>query len=179
MAISSADLLWKRSVNTGPGNTAAQNNPQDSLGGFMSSTQIPPATLHSIFDLVTGDENAAGDVEYRCVFLHNNHANLTWFGAKLWIGEDTTGGVAYAIALDGGGVQPANKVTAQAERVAGEKTPPSGEAFSAPATKAGGLTIGDVPAGSCVPVWIRRTAQNSGPLDTDNLQLAYSGDTSQ
>ena len=179
MAITTADILLKRSVNTGPGNSAAQPNQGDSLGGFMSTTQVPDATANNIFDDLSGDENAAGVVEHRCIFVHNNHATNIWFGVRAWMAADAPGGSVYAIALDGTGITPAGSANAQAERVANERTAPAGEAFSAPTTKATGLLIGDMAPGTCAAIWVRRTAQNSAPLNADNFQIGIGGDTAE
>lgn len=42
--------------------------------------------------MVTGDENAASDVEYRCIFVHNNHATLTLQGVVVWLSAEVAGG---------------------------------------------------------------------------------------
>lgn len=179
MPISAADILIKRSVNTGPGNSTAQPAPGDSLGGFMSSTTIPDATANSVFDDVTGDENTALDVEFRCIFIHNAHASLTYRSVGVWLASETAGGANIALGIAGQGVVPSGSATAQADRVADENTTPPGETFSAPTTRATRIPIGDIPAGSCVGIWVRRTATNSPPLDVDNFQIGIGGDTSQ
>lgn len=176
MPIASTDILYRLSINTGPGNSTAQPNGNDSLGGFMSTT-VAANTLHAWLDEVTGDENAAGDVEYRCIFAYNAHATLTLTAAKAWISAETAGGANIAIALDQTGVVAGNLATAQAERVANENTAPTGETFSSPTTKATGLSIGDIPAGSCIGIWVRRTATNSAPLDNDSVTIRVEGDT--
>lgn len=177
MPIAAADLLFKLSINTGPGNSTAQGNPNDSIGGFMSSTQIVDATLHNLFDVITGDENAASTVDYRVFFIHNNHATLTWIGVKVWLSSEVAGGASAAIALDGLGVKDFNSASAQAERIANETSAPAGETFSAPTTKSAGLSVGDVPPGDCFAVWVRRTAANSVALDNDGVTIRAEGDT--
>ena len=54
---------------------------------------------------------------------------------------------------------------------------PAGVTFSAPATKAAGLVIGDIPAGSAKAIWFRRTAANSAAIDNDGVTLNIAGDT--
>lgn len=177
MAITATDILFKLSKNTGPGNSSAQADPNDSIGGFMSSTQITDATLHNLFDVVTGDENAASDVEYRCFFIHNNHGSLTWESVKVWLFSETAGGASAAIAIDGTGVVSATSASAQAERVANESTAPSGETFSSPTTKGAGLSVGNIGAGQTVAIWVRRTAANTAAVDTDGVIVRAEGDT--
>lgn len=177
MAISSAELVWRYSVNVGPGLSTAQANPNDSIGGFISSTAWAGGTLHDLFDVITGDENAASEAEYRCVFVHNTNASLTLQNPKLWISAETAGGANTAIALDGTGVVAAGSSTAQAERVANENTAPTGEAFSSPTSKAGGIAVPNIPAGSCIGIWIRRTATNSAAINADGATVRIEGDT--
>lgn len=177
MAITASDILVRLTVNAGPGLSTAQANPNDSLGGFASSTQLTNASLHNLFDLVTGEENAASDVEYRAIWVHNNHGSLTWEGVRVWISSETSGGASAAIALDGTGVSTATSASTQVERVANEGTAPSGESFSSPDSYATGLVVGNVPAGSGFGVWIRRTAANSAALDLDGVVLTFQGDS--
>lgn len=79
------EVLCKLSVNTGPGNSTAQPNPNDSIGGFMSSTQLVQGAMNNLFDNISGDENVIMKVEYRCVFFHNSHATLPLTAPKIWI----------------------------------------------------------------------------------------------
>jgi hypothetical protein len=181
MAIVTGDLLYKYSKNTGPGNSSAQADPNDSIGGFMSSSAWAGGTLHDLFDVVTGDENAASDVEYRCIFVHNNHATLALQTPKIWIVSQSGGvgvGADIAIALDGVGITVSNSASAQAERVANENTAPSGEVFSTPTTKAGGLSPANIPAGSVLPIWVRRSALNTAAVNSDDFVIRIEGDTS-
>ncbi len=178
MAITSAELVFRYSINTGPGNSTAQPNPNDSIGGFMSTTAWAGGTLHDLFDPITGDENAASEAEYRCVFIHNTNASLTLQSPKLWISAEVAGGAVTAIALDGTGVVAAGLTTAQAERVANENTAPTGEAFSSPTTKATGIAVPNIPAGSVIGIWIRRTATNSAAISGDGATIRVEGDTS-
>ncbi len=177
MAITSAELIWKYSINAGPGNSTAQANPNDSIGGFMSSSAWAGGTLHDLFDAITGDENAASEAEYRCVFVHNTNASLTLSNVRLWLAAEVAGGAATALALDGTGVVAAGSTTAQAERVANENTAPTGETFSAPTSKATGIAVPNIPAGSCIGIWIRRTAANTTAINADGATLRIEGDS--
>lgn len=176
MAITAPDILFKLSVAAAAGDTTA-GTPATSLGDQISTTQIVDATVHNLFDKITGDENAASDVEYRCFFVHNNHATLTWENVKVWISSETAGGASAAIGLDPAGVTVKGLGSAQAATVATEQDAPAGVAFTAPTTKTAGLTIGDIPAGSVAAIWVRRTAANSAALDTDGVVIRCEGDT--
>lgn len=179
MAITAADILFKLSVTTGAaGDATAQANPNASLGKYISTTQITDATLANLFDKITGDENAASTVDYRCMFVHNAHATITWESVVAWIASETAGGASTAIGLDPAGVTPKGQAGAQAATIANELAAPAGVTFSAPTTKASGLAIGNIAAGSVAAIWIRRTAANSAALDVDGVVPRCEGDTS-
>lgn len=86
MPIVASDLKMKLSIKTGSaGNSLSQSDVNASLGKYISTTEITDATLNNLFDDVSGDENVALDVEYRCFFFHNAHATLTWQAPKVWL----------------------------------------------------------------------------------------------
>lgn len=177
MPIATSDILFKLSGVASPGNANAQANPNASLGGFMSSTQITDATLHNLFDVITGDENAAGDTEYRCIFVHNNHGSLTLQNAVVWMSAEVAGGANAAISLDTTGNVAANSASTMAKTVANEDTAPASQTFTSPTSKATGLSIGNLGPGQVRAIWIRRTATNSAALDNDGVTLRVEGDT--
>lgn len=177
MAITAADVLFKLSVNTGPGDSTAQPTPTDSLGGFMASTQIVDATTLNLFDKITGDENLASTVDYRCMFVHNSHATLTWENVKAWISAEVAGGASVAIGLDPAGVVNHNAATAMAARLANELAVPAGVTFTAPTTKTAGLAPGNVGPGQAFAIWVRRTAANTVAVDADGCTIHAEGDT--
>ena len=144
----------------------------------MSSTQWTGGTIRDLFDDITGDENAASDVEYRCIFIHNSHGTLALTNAKVWLSAEVAGGASVALALDGTGVVSATSASAQAERIANENTAPTGETFTSPTTKAGStISIASLGAGQCVGLWIRRTAANTAALAADGFTLQVQGDS--
>lgn len=181
MPITSGDIRYRLSVTTGSaGNTTAQADPNASLGKYISTTAWDQTSLNlNLYDLITGDANAAGAVDYRCVFVWNNHATNTWYGPKVWVSEQISGGADVAIGLDPAGVVPVGQSAAQAATIANEATPPSGVTFSTPLSKPAGLSVADVPAGSCFAVWLRRTATNSAAKDADGVTIEASGDTAE
>lgn len=176
MPIASSDILYKLSVTTGPGNSTA-GTPATSLGEFVSTTQVTDATLHNLFDAVSGDENAASDVEYRCIFVHNAHATLTLQSAVVWLSAEVSGGANAAISVDTTAASAVGSASAQAKEVVDESTAPTSQTFSSPTTKGTGLSIGDLTAGQVRAIWIRRTATNSAALNNDGVTLRVEGDT--
>lgn len=176
MAITATDILYKFSVSAAAGDTTA-GTAATSLGDQISTTQITDATLHNLFDIVTGDDNAASDVEYRCFFVHNNHATLTWENVVCWMSAEVAGGAAAAISVDTTGVTAKGSASAQAKTVANENTAPATQTFTSPTTKGTGLSIGNIPAGSVAAIWVRRSAANTGAVDNDGVTIRCEGDT--
>jgi hypothetical protein len=178
MPIVAADILYKFSIKTGSaGNAASQSDGNESLGKYIATNEITTATLHALFDQVSGDENAASDVEYRCVFIHNNHATLTLQAPLVWLTSEVALGATAAISIDSTAASAIGASAAQALSVTDEGTAPSAITFSAPTTKGAGLSLGDLAAGSCRAVWIRRTANNSAAIDADGVTIRVEGDT--
>jgi hypothetical protein len=170
MAIQTSDIQYRLSGG------AANSNPNASLGGIMSSTAWAGGVLHDLFDVITGDENAASDVEYRCVYVRNAHGTLTWESVKAWLTAAVAGGADLAIGLDPAGAGNGS-TTGVAVVAANEGAAPAGVTFSAPATKSAGLSLGDIAAGQAYAIWFKRSATNSAPLDDDGATLNVEGDT--
>ena len=180
MAISASDILFKLSVLTGSaGNSTAQGNVNNSLGKYISTTQITDNTLNNLFDDVSGAENLASDVEYRCFFVHNSHASLTWTGASIYISSEVSGGASVAIGIDTTAASAIGSASAQALEVADESTAPTGVSFSSPTTTGTALSIGDLTAGQCRAVWVRRTAANTSAKNNDGVTFTVFGDTAE
>ena len=165
MAIVSTDITFPLSGGSG------NSDPNLALGGAVSTTVWAGGTLHDLFDIITGDENAASTVDYRCVYVKNTHGSLTWEAVKLWISAETAGGASISIGLDPAGVNSVGTT------IANENAAPSGVTFTAPTTKGTGLSIGNIPAGQYQAIWIRRTAANSSAIDNDGATLTAEGDT--
>ena len=167
MAITASDL--KIYLSGGAGNS----DPNASLGGIISSTEVTDNTTHNLFDQVSGTESLAGDTEYRGVYLKNTHGSLTLQNTKVYISSNTgSADTTIDIALDGGATN------ATMETLSDESTAPSGETFTAPTTYAGGLSIGSLAAGEKKGLFIRRTVNASAAaVNDDAVTIKYDGDT--
>ena len=143
---------------------AANTDQNASLGGAKSTTEASAA----LFDDVLSDEATAGDVEYRCFYVHNAHATLTMLTAKAWIQANTpSGDTTLAMGLG------TSAVNATEQVVANEGVAPTGVTFSAAADEAGSIALGDIPPGQHRAVWLRRTvtAGAAGFADSANLRV--------
>lgn len=177
MAINpSTDIVIRLSVGAAAGDTTASSGAA-SLGDQVSTT-VASTAVNGLFDVITGAENAASTVDYRCVFILNNHATLTAYSVKVYLASEVSGGASTAIALDNIAISAKTSGSAQAATIATETTTPTGVgAFSSPTTDSGGLSVGDLAPGQVKGIWIRRTAANTGPVAADGVSLAWALDT--
>jgi hypothetical protein len=166
MPIISTDIVYRLSGG------ASNADVNASLGGAKSSTSVGTG-LHNLFDVVGSAEAAAGDTEYRCVYVHNNHGTLTMQSAKIWISSNTPStDTTVEIALG------SSAVNGTETSVANENTAPSGPTFSAPASEGAALSIGDIPAGQHKAVWIKRIVNTgAAAYNSDGCTLTTKCDT--
>ena len=161
MAIVSTDIQYRLSGGS------SNSDPAASLGGVKSST-----AASNYFDDVSSAEASAGDTEYRCVYVHNNHGTLSLIGAKVFIQTNTpSSDTDVAIGLG------SSAINGTEQTVADESTAPTGVSFSAPTTFAGGLAIGDLAAGAHKAEWVRRTVNAGAAAYADSFTLRVQGDT--
>jgi hypothetical protein len=158
MAIASTDIIQR--LSGGASNSTASA----SLGGAKSSSAAPTA----VFDTASAAEAAAGDVEYRCLYIHNNHGTLTLIGATANIQSDTPDSTTIVdIGLG------TSAVNGTEQTIANEGTAPTSVTFSA-----GPVTLGDIPAGQHRAIWLRRTISAGCPAITgDSYTVRVSGST--
>lgn len=162
MAIASTDIHYRLSGG------ASNAVPLASLGGIKSSVDATGV----IFDDVSSAEATAGDVEYRCVYVHNTHASLTLIGAVLWMLANTP---STSTTIDVG--VGTSAVNGTEQTVADEGTAPTGVTFAAAASQAAGIALGDIPAGQSRAVWLRRTVTAGAAAVADSFTLRVTGDT--
>jgi len=177
MPIIATDIQLRLTVLTGTAGNSTAGTPAGSLGKYISTTQISGTALNNIFDNISGDENAASTVDYRCIAVYNAHATLTLLAPVVWLSAETAGGANMALSVDTTSASALGNTVAQAKEIATETTAPATQTFSAPTTKATGLALADIPAGQVKGIWLRRTAANSAALDNDGFTVSVSGDT--
>ena len=173
MAIINTDIVKRFSVAAAAGDTTV-GTAAGSLGDQISTTAIVDATIDNLFDSVSGAEAAAGDVEYRCFFVLNNHATLTLANATVEVLSQTAGGGTIDLATDNIAASAKAAAVAQAATIANETVAPSGvSAFGA-----GPLAIGDLAPGQVKGVWVRRTVTaGAGGVNPDGGIIRVTGDT--
>lgn len=174
MAVTSNDLRFAYTVNTGPGGSTAQPAPSDSFGGFASQTPWPNNVGESLFSAVPSTA-APGTVEYRCVFLYNVSNSDTWYGVKVFSTAQPSSGFV-SLGVDPAGVVSRTSATAQAARPASSSTAPSGVSFSTPTTYDTGISVGNIGPNQGRAVWVRRqTGTVPGSTVTGTFSITASG----
>ena len=177
MAITPGDIQLRYSVTTGSAGDTTAGTAAGSLGKYVSTTQMATGA-GGLFDDISGAENAASAVDYRCVFVLNNHATLTLQNAVVYLSSEVSGGANVAIAVDNIAVSAKGSASDQAATIANETTAPTGVGtFSSPTTAGTGLALGNIPSGSVKAFWVRRTATNSA-AQSDAVTFGISGETS-
>lgn len=177
MAIVSGDIIFRYSTTAGSAGDSNTGTAAGSLGKYVSTTEMSTGA-NALFDDISGVENAASTVDYRCFFVLNNHATLTLQNAVVYLSAEVAGGAGIAIATDNIAISSKTSASAQAAQIANETTAPSGvSAFSSPTTAGTGLALGNIGPGQVKAVWVRRTAANSAALNNDGVTLAVTGDT--
>lgn len=176
-AITGAEIKFKHSVAAAAGNTTAQPNPNASLGDQVSTSEWAGGVANDLFDDISGAENAASTVDYRCEFVDNTNTANTLVGPKVYISAEVAGGASVALGADTTAASARGAATQQALIIANENTAPAGVTFSAPTTLATGVALGDIPSGSVKAFWLRRTAANTSALSADGVTVTVGGDT--
>lgn len=176
-AIVAGDILYKYSTTAGAAGNANTSTASASLGKYISTSTIADATLNALFDDISGAENAASTVDYRCIFIHNSNAANAYQNVVAWLSAEVAGGASIAIGVDTTAASAIGSASAQAVTIASETTAPAGITFSSPTTSGAGISLGTIPSGQCRAIWVRRTAANSAALSNDGVTISVQGDT--
>jgi len=160
-------LEWRYTYHSGGSDNG---NPNESLGGNMSSYQLSSTPLNNLFDNVSYDEASAGDDEYRCLVLFangNNYSDVSVYMSTETSSPDTQ----IDMWMEG-------KTTTPIE-VADESTAPSGSSFQH-YTSSNKLSVGSMANGDKVYIWFKRhvnagaasTSSDSGVISVEYIQTS-------
>jgi len=169
MAITSGELELRFSGG------AANSDPNASIGGAKSSVSVTDNTLHNLFDVVSSAEATSGDMEYRCLYLHNANGTLTLYNAYVYI-DTQTPSTSSEIAIVNG----TSAIDGQEQGpLADEDTEPTGIGAWVTGTGSGNaISLGDVGPGSHKAFWIRREiTAAAGAYSNDSVIIQVGGDT--
>jgi hypothetical protein len=165
MPISSSDI--QKFLSGGSANT----NPNASLGGIISNTQIVDNTLNNLFDVVVGSESKAGDVEYRCYYVKNNHATLTLMNPGVYIQSNTPSPTTEVK------VSVASEVGSPVQSIPNENTAPATQTFVLADGEANIVTFGDLAPGEVKAIWVEWTIGADTEAILDQVEIVVRGDT--
>ncbi len=172
MPIVESDLIHR--LSGGLTNTV----PDAALGGDMSTDPggvIVSGNDNNDMDDITSTEAAAGIVIYRGFFYSNEIISdvLTWTNPVFWIESQTSSGdtdIAIAIAAEAKNLA--------IEVIANEETAPGGGvSFTAPATKASGISIGDLDQNDFRGHWFKYDLIAGANSVVDSYTIKAEGDT--
>ena len=152
--------------------------PGNSLGLYVSTTQVSQTQLNNMFSDITGAQNAASLVDYTCLFFYNNNADHTMLNPVAWIPSGLLGGqntAVFAIGADPTTPTVLASSAAQADVISNPTIVPSGVAsWAAPSpTSSGGVALPNIPAKYVAAVWIRRTATGTAGLNQLTVDVTF------
>lgn len=134
----------------------ANTNPNGSLGGVKSATQVTSAILDNLFNDLTRQAGLVGQTDYRLVYIYNTGGS-----------EETNvifsiGGypsiTTIAVGLDPAG-QGDGVATGVAQSIATPLTVPTNVIFYGQSYQVATLALGTLKPGQGYGVWIQRTSQ--------------------
>lgn len=174
--ISQSDILFYL---TNPGAVtgfSGTGTPGNSLGKYISTTQVSGTSLDCLFLDISGAQNAASQVDYQAIFVVNNTAtgnSMLNTGIFIPTASDVSGGATIQYALDTHGVVSKTQGAQQAIVIANSATAPAGiSSWTSPSANiSGGLTVANVAPSNCFAVWFKRAAANTAALNNDGFQL--------
>jgi len=132
----------------------SNNDSMLSIGGYMSTLEIPDNLLQNIFGQVTQYDILNGLIEYRCIFLKNNNPNSHAGDLKLYIEglnnikENIEFGIS--IPLNGDSINPV-------QLLANRHIAPSGIVFYSAIDLENSIDVGGIEmGGKVIAIWLKR-----------------------
>lgn len=148
---------------------SSNTNPNLSLGGNVSSTEVVSNQLHKLFRRIDEGEASSGVTLYRCVAIKNKDPSLEMRNVAFYMVVDSKAAdslVLYSKAQAGKNVVETP--------VADEFTTPTGGNinFIAALNRSGGLSLGNLDAGDFINVWIKYIVQPGAlPFPNDEWKM--------
>ena len=145
-------------------NLALHHSGASDIGGAIGVI-LTDDQLNNLWDDVSSGDAGAGDTEYRCAYVKNDHGSLSTTNAKVEILTDPTES-NFEIGLGAAGKNGTETA------IANEDTAPGGVSFgTAP------INLGTLAAGDFYPIWVKRiVTAGAGAATPDSGVLRISGD---
>jgi hypothetical protein len=175
MPISPTEIRWYLSNPNAATGYAGVGTPGNSLGKFMSTTQVSDVPIDDLFLDLYAPQNLALQVDYQCIFLANfTISQDSMRNPYVWMPNTfyTFGGAGMMVAVDPIGPLPFQSTSPQAQSISQTTSVPTVTSWYGPSPLfTSGLLVPDVPPGYAVAVWIQRTATNSPAVTPQSLSL--------
>jgi len=174
---------------------AVQADPNASLGGYRSASEITSGQLNNLFDNISSAEASAGDTNYRCICVKNISLE-TLYNIFMWIyaeiDPDNTNGFSFAVELpatadltDGSAQTVVNESTAPTVNTTDHNGVGSGISNWSSATESASAVSpeqgdhdDDLDQGEIMFIWLRRVVDASAPARTGiSVAMRVRGDT--
>jgi hypothetical protein len=176
MPVSPTEVRWYLSNPNAATGFSGIGTPGNSLGKWMSTTQVSDVAAGDLFLDLSAAQNVALQVDYQCLFIANFTASLDYMrNPYVWMPSAayTFGGAAIQLAADPIGPLPYGSALPQAQSISASTTAPAvaGWYGPSPVYNPGGLLVPDIPPGYATAVWIQRTATNCPAITPQSLSL--------
>lgn len=177
-AIVTTDIVWHFTTTAGAaGNSTANTTVSTFLGKYAASSTWAGGGTNDLYPDITGAQNAASQVDYAALAIHNNNASNAMQNTSAYLSSEVAGGASTAIGADTTAASSLTNATAQLLTIASSTTAPAGVSFSSPTTLGTGVSLGTIPVANVKGLWVRRTAANSAAFSADGVTLAVGCDT--
>lgn len=153
----------------GSGNT----DPNASLGGAISTTEVVDNNLHNLFAKVSAAEALTGSTKYRGIYVKNTNATLTFEDIVAYISSQTSSGdtsIEISVATEG--------ADESIQTISDEDTAPTGQTYISATGVSNGQSSGDLSAGSYKGLWIKRiVTASASAFGSDEATIGWRGET--
>lgn len=154
---------------------AGNSDPDASLGGVMSTTEISTTALNNIFDDVDPTEAGTGDTEYRFIDVYNS-GDETATSVEIYISSNTSSADT-ELTIGQDATNNPHLSSADLETLANESTAPASPVITFGLYPEGGkLSLDDIAAGSAARICLKRVVSASATNtseDTCTIAVVY------
>ncbi|RLG01218.1 hypothetical protein DRN58_02220 [Thermococci archaeon] len=152
---------------------ASNTDPNASLGGVMSGTEVSSSPMNNLFDNVSPAEASSGDTEYRAIDIYNSGDTTATEVAIYMSTETSSPDTQIDLGYDSAGAHASDwngpSITDEGDTPADSG---GGNISFAHHTSGNKLTLPDIPAGQAVRVWLKRiVSAGAGNTSSDQGTL--------
>ena len=145
-----------------------QSDPNASLGGYRSTTELSATSMKNLFDDVSVVEALLGDTEYRMIDVYNDGTG-TAYGVQLYM-QTATSSSSTELNFGYSATNQPHADSWNGEALSNESTAPASPSMSfSNYTKTSPLSLGTIPASQSKRVCVRRTVTAGAPWTAHDL----------